>query len=205
MPGRAIIVVYLTLAVLVALGLSRRLLQQRLFIIGGLIVVVAADYAAMPLPMGFVNVSRVYEQLAGKDGSVLELPLGIRDAFGEAGLFDSQTLLNQIVHRRPVLGGFVARLSPRLRRRYEQDPFIRSLLKASDGIEVIPPRGDPAALAAERRAAAEGLAASKVTTVVVNRALAGDELLRYVEYVLPLTRVGGDERHDVYVRSGLSR
>src|SRR5258707_831865 len=42
-------------------------------------------------------------------GAVCELPIGLRDGFGETGIFDSRTLWYQTIHKRPMTGGFVAR------------------------------------------------------------------------------------------------
>jgi hypothetical protein len=198
MPGRAMVVVYLMVGTLVALGLARRSSRPRFVLIATLIGLVTADYAAMPFPIGCPRTSDIYAQLAGTAGNVLELPLGIRDGFGEAGVMDSQVLLNQFRHKRPILGGFVARLSPRVRDAYNAEPLTRALLAASSGVPVIPAGLDSTRLEAERRVARDGLAAFRVTTVVVNRSTATSELLRYVELALPVARVSGDKQHDVY-------
>jgi hypothetical protein len=68
--------------------------------------------------------------------AVLELPLGIRDGFGETGRFDHRALVFQMTHRQPIAGGFVARLSPRTRLMYESSPALRSLMDFSSANRV---------------------------------------------------------------------
>ena len=64
-------------------------------------------------------------------GSVLELPTGIRDGFGESGGLDHRALVHQLVHQRPLVGGFVARLSPDLRAAHQADPALRRVIALS--------------------------------------------------------------------------
>ena len=52
-------------------------------------------------------------------GTVLEVPLGIRDGSGERGKLDPWLSYYQTVHGQPEMGGFVARLSNRIRASYE--------------------------------------------------------------------------------------
>src|SRR4030095_6744624 len=61
------------------------------------------------------------------------LPIGIRDGFGETGSLDEAVLLHQMIHERPIVGGFVARLPPAIATTYEKTPVIRSLLRLSSG------------------------------------------------------------------------
>ena len=46
-------------------------------------------------------------------GAVLELPLGIRDGFGEYGVLDSRVQDHQTLHEKPLVGGFVSRMPAR--------------------------------------------------------------------------------------------
>jgi hypothetical protein len=64
-------------------------------------------------------------------GSLLELPTGLRDGFGERGRLDHRMLAHQISHGRPLVGGFVARLSPTIVDFYQRSPFLSAALDVS--------------------------------------------------------------------------
>jgi hypothetical protein len=63
----------------------------------------------------------------------VELPAGLRDGFGDAGALDHRALVHQTMHRHPLVGGFVARASDRLRARYADTPFLRTVMLLSAG------------------------------------------------------------------------
>jgi hypothetical protein len=69
----------------------------------------------------------------------LELPVGFRDGFGDRGSLGPEALFHQTIHRHPIVGGFVARLSPTTTQRYEANPALRVLLdaSASDDIDIV--------------------------------------------------------------------
>ena len=105
---------------------------------------------------------------AGGAGSVVELPLGLRDGFGEVGQLDHRALAHQLWHRQPLVGGFVARLSPRVRRAQVESPAIAALLNLST------PGEAPAPLAPD---AARGASAAGIAFLVLNRdTIVGDRL-----------------------------
>jgi hypothetical protein len=64
-------------------------------------------------------------------GSAAELPLGLRDGFGETGQLDSRALVHQLWHHRPLTGGFVARLPSTVRTRYVESPLLANLVEIS--------------------------------------------------------------------------
>jgi hypothetical protein len=75
----------------------------------------------------------VYDRLKSEPKRVLlELPLGIRDGFGERGRFEHASLYYQTVHAHPLVGGIVARLSPRITDRYERDYVFGRLLELAE-------------------------------------------------------------------------
>jgi hypothetical protein len=197
-PGRAIAVVYLALAMVLAIGLAGRTRRRPGWALAAVALIVACDYATFPIRLGSTAVPPVYRALAGGQGTVLELPAGMRDGFGEVGRFDGRVLLHQTVHGRPIVGGVVARLSPRTRAAYLDEPLLRALFTASEGRRV-----DVTDLARERRRAATTLNRLGVTTVVLDRGAAPPPLVEYARNCLPLVRVGGDDVRDVYRVRGI--
>jgi hypothetical protein len=133
-PGRAIVMVYLALSVLLAHTATRASWgrgRASTLIVAALIV---ADFAAAPLALFHPVTPAVYQVLAGMPaGAVLELPMGIRDGFGEYGQLDHGTLVYQSVHRKPMVGGFVARMTDQLKEQYLTSPLFGPLLTLSSG------------------------------------------------------------------------
>jgi hypothetical protein len=107
---------------------------------------------------------------------VCELPLGIRDGFGETGRFDSAVLLHQMLHERPIVGGFVARLDPRVAREYAAMPVVRSFLRLSSGAKL---SDEPVVMTP--REAASSLASAGIAFVVLDTRTASPDLIRYVQ------------------------
>lgn len=161
-PGRAIVVVQIAAAVLCAGAVTRLRWPPGIVIM--LIILTVADGSAAPI--------RLYElprpgpiesalALGARRDAIVELPMGLRDGFGEVGHMDHRALVFQIGHQRPMAGGFVARLSPHVRRAVEEVPELSALLKlsssrAGERAEDLP------------RDLASGLLAARITHVVVN-------------------------------------
>lgn len=197
-PGRSIVVVHLAVALLAALGFSRLSSQggsrraAAWILFAGAIIELAPARPTLYQPA----VAPVYNAIrdAIGRGAVCELPLGMRDGFGHIGQFDSRHLLNQTVHRRPIVGGFVARLPPQIESRYRELPVIGTLWALSDrrgpGVGGPPPT-DPGS-------AARALAAQGVRFLVLNRDLASPELSAFVERGIASRELARDDHRTVY-------
>ena len=180
-PARAIVVVYLCVAMLASFGFVLMRTRHRRW---ALVLAALAIVDLLPArPVLFtVERPRLYGTLRQQQeaGAVCELPMGLRDGFGEVGRLDTRVMFFQSLHDRPITGGFVSRLPPRTRRAYEDDPVLGVLLRLSGG--------QP--LSAERPlsppAAADALERQGIRFVVVNSDTAPPDLLRYVSTGLPL-------------------
>ena len=130
MPGRAFVMVQLAAAVVSAIVVARAGWRPR--VVAALIAVAALD-SAVSIPLYRLPKSGALEERLRDAGrqAVVELPVGIRDGFGEMGRFDHRALVFQTAHRQPIAGGFVARLSARTRQTYESNAALRSLLQMS--------------------------------------------------------------------------
>jgi hypothetical protein len=130
-PGRAVVMVQLAVAVLSAFALAG--VSKRRWIAAALVMVVLESVPSR-LPAYLVpQPDAVDAELfrAGGAGSVAELPVGLRDGFGEVGQLDHRALAHQLWHRQPLVGGFVARLSHRARRAQLESPPIAAFLDLS--------------------------------------------------------------------------
>lgn len=134
-PGRAMAIVSLAAAALVALEIARRRASGWR---GRHLALVAAALTLELVPATYpLTATAVPPAYAAIDtrapGSVLELPVGIRDGFGERGRLDPMAQWAQSVHERPLVGGFVARLPPSVTAAYAADPVLAPLLDLSAG------------------------------------------------------------------------
>ena len=137
MPGRAFVMVQLAASVLCAIAVAR--LRWKNAAAAGFTALAVVDGAvAVPLFMlpPTDSINRIVREAGGH--SLVELPVGVRDGFGEAGRFDHRALVHQIVHERPIAGGFLARVPRRIREAYHNDPALRSLLRISAGDNALP-------------------------------------------------------------------
>jgi hypothetical protein len=197
-PGRAFVIVYLAAAILSALGIASlarsRGVRRR---VGAplLAAFVIADYAPSAPPTFAPGHPAPYDAIAraGAAGAVLELPLGLRDGFGETGRFDARVLYYQSFHERPILGGFVARLPRSVLERYRGLPIVGPLLRLSGGASLSSERPEE-----DRRGAGAALTDLGVRYVVVNLQTAPSDLLSYISTVLPIRPLARDDERIVY-------
>lgn len=197
-PGRAMVLAYLAVAMLAALAATD--LRARWRPSGTWLVAIAflivADNVPAPFPLLALNRPAVYETLRDRTepGVVCELPFGVRDGFGVRGTFDERVLFYQTIHGRPLVGGFAARLPTHVAAAYEADPLIADLLRLSSaGAAADADREPPSA-----DVVAASLRAYGIRWIVVNRERASSRLLKYVKEVLPLTALAQDGERSLY-------
>jgi hypothetical protein len=163
-----------------------------------LFALLIADFVPAPFPLMPLGSPPIYELLRARPetGAVCTLPLGVRDGFGESGALDHRVLFYQSIHERPLVGGFVARLAPSIRRTYEADPLMSTLLRLSAALPP-PPSGLP-----DRAAAQRSLQAMGIRFVMLDTSQASADLVRYVEQQLPVTPLAEEGPYRLYIVSG---
>ena len=85
-------------------------------------------------------------------------------------------LLHQTLHERPIVGGFLARLEPRMVRDYAAMPVVGSLLRLSAGGKL---SDEPVVMTP--REAASSLASAGIAFVVLDTRTASPDLIHYVQ------------------------
>jgi hypothetical protein len=136
-PGRAFVVVQLMTAILGALALASLAPSTRTIVATLAAALLIIDYHPSPRPWTPIDRPAIYDTLSRQPpGVVLEIPLGVRDGFGHRGALDHRVLYYQTIHGHPQMGGFVARLSGRVKSAYETDPVVGPLLDLSEGKSV---------------------------------------------------------------------
>jgi hypothetical protein len=193
-PGRAMTMVALAAAILAAMALIRPVAKPArrswLWLLAALAVL---ENIAAPLPLATMPDAGVYRQIAldATARSVLTLPFGVRDGFGEQGRGESESLYAQTLHGHPLIGGFLARVSGRTWAWYESTEPYRTLLALSSGAAAAtaPPGCD---------VIASGLQQANVGFVVLYRDDAPAPLTAFATARLPLRMVAADDRRTLF-------
>lgn len=160
-PGRAAVMVQLGVAVLFAFAMVG--VTWRRPAVAAIATALVLETMPARLPADRVPQADAVDAAlrhATAEGAVGELPLGLRDGFGEVGQLDHRAQAHQLWHGRPLVGGFVARLPERVKRLQLGSPPIAALVEISTPDHPVP------VLAA---GAAAQAAASGIAFVVVNR------------------------------------
>ncbi len=185
-PGRAMIGVFLALALLAGTELAAAPAWRRSALVQWLLIaVIAFEYWDSPIPLTRLDRPDVYQTLrAEPPGAVCEVPLGIGDGLSVGtGSQERRVLYDATLHEHPVVGGYIGRMPAQAARRYEDMPIVGTLLRLSDG----------------RSGTDPGLAdASPCHYLVVNREAASSALRAFVQQ-LPLDHISSDGRRDLYL------
>jgi len=196
MPGRALVVTSLAAATIGARMVATLPGRQRNIVALAATLFVLVEYLPAPYPSISLEIPQMYSQLhSARPGSVIELPMGLRDGFGQVGMFDDRTMLYQMRHGHPLVGGFAARIPESIRARYESLPVIRSLLRCSEPTGCEPVPEDQQMGKAE---AASALRSAGVRYVVIDRTRATTGLTAFVETMLPLTLLASEGDRDLF-------
>jgi hypothetical protein len=193
-PGRAIVMTYMAVAMLVAMGVAASPWRKRGVLVGALGALVLVDFMAAPFPLVEVACPPIYQVVRDRPerGALAELPLGVGDGFRDLTPVDHEAFVWQATHARPMVGGVVARLAPETLDAYRRDPLLAAWLRLSGmpGLEHAP---------LPDAAQAQALMQSdRIALVMVNRRRASAELRQYVERDLELRLVAQDGDRALY-------
>ncbi len=191
-PGRALVVVDLCALIAFASMLARsRSSRSRAFAMA-LVCAAVIERLATPLPITALPDVGVYQEIPVGDGSdtVLTVPFGIRDGFGERGAFETDALYGQMTHHHRLVGGFVARLPPRIAAWYTANEPFSSLMTLSE-------RGTLSRWP-DCDAVSRGLKKASVSWIVLYDADATGDLSAFVRTRMPLTRLAADQTRTLF-------
>jgi hypothetical protein len=186
MPGRISIVVMLAAGVLFASALAawtRRYPAARRRILGGVAIALVCELWSAPRPLYGTTIPEVFHVIAAdpRPVSVLDLPLGLKDGLQTTGAINPATMYWQTLHGKPILGGYLSRISDVTRDRYEAMPVPHALLTLSEGRPI-----SEADSARARDSAAAFLAESHIGYVVMQDDLVSPTLRAFAIEVLGL-------------------
>lgn len=188
-PTRFAIVTMLGFAVLFAValrGLALRAPQHRALLLVVVAAVLGFELAPLPRRLYAADMPAIYSRIAADPCPVrvLELPFGLRDGTRSVGDFSTRAQFHQTFHGKPLLGGYVSRISERRVEAYRRFPVISALITLSEGSALAPEAAERA-----RRAAPLFLRRARVGFVVIDRSRASRKLRRFAVEILGLIRV----------------
>jgi hypothetical protein len=196
MPGRAMVVIYLALGVLMAQRLAAASLRVdvrfgSVAVQWALVVLLAVDFLNAPIPLTALDRPAVYQHLASIDdgGGVIEVPFGIGDGLS-SGIGDQnrRVLYYATIHGHPLVGGYIGRMPPGVASAYEAMPVVGNLLRLSSGGSETE---DGSAQALPFR------------YLVLNTATASPELIQYVRSVLDMDLIAAGDGRELYAVQGV--
>jgi len=199
-PSRFAIVAALGLALLLAFAIEelwqRRAMPRRAWA-AALTAVLAFELLPAPRALYSAAVPDVYNHIIAnvgdESGRLLELPTGIRDGTSSIGNFNPATVFFQTRHRRPLIGGYLSRVSRWRRMINQRSPMLRAIFTLSEGRT---PSGE---WIADARAARETfLRRSCVRFVVLDKNLASPELQAFAVDALHLAPVHEDASYKLF-------
>lgn len=132
-PSRFAIVAALGGAVLFGYAVDILRRQGRWLALVGLASMLALELDPAPRQLFQAEVPEVYNLIASGDESraVLELPTGVRDGTSSLGDFTARSQFFQTRHGRPLVGGYLSRVSEWRKREMLSSPTLNSLVALS--------------------------------------------------------------------------
>ncbi|MGH9346334.1 MAG: hypothetical protein ACRD26_03615 [Vicinamibacterales bacterium] len=177
-PARFSVVMVLGIATLFALALCAlraRYPRHATALLAGVSLVLIGELLPVPRPLYAAHVPAFYGLIAADaraDVRVLELPFGFRDGTTSVGNFTARSQFYQTTHHKPLIGGYLSRISRKRIRDMQRVPVLGALARLSSN-RALPPEARQRLL--ER--GAEFLRRAKVGYVVIDHHRASKELV----------------------------
>jgi hypothetical protein len=199
-PSRFAIVAAMGLALLFGFALEAWLADRRRWRatgVGLFLLLIALEVVPFTRTLHSAAVPDIYRLVAASGderGRLLELPTGVRDGTVSVGDFNASSAFFQTQHHRPLIGGYLSRVSDWRRSENVRAPILHALYELSTA----PAAGLDPALAAAARASREAfLARSCVRYVVVDKRRASLALRTFASDALGLVPLHEDERYQL--------
>lgn len=147
-PSRFFVFAMVGVAALFAAALHALLTARpgsRRPLLAGIAVALMAELLPAPRTLFSAEIPSIYGIVASdprEDVRVLELPFGIRDGTMAVGNFTSRTQFYQTGHGKPIIGGYLSRVSQRRVRDNQRDPVLGALIRLSEGTPLSPRQAD---------------------------------------------------------------
>jgi hypothetical protein len=198
-PSRFAVVAVLGLSLLFGFalqGLFRRDPRARTVQAGILLSALGLELCPVPRPLYSAAIPEVYRILSAthdETGRLLELPTGIRDGTSSLGDFSAAAQYAQTGHGRPLIGGYLSRVSSWRKAETQRAPMLRALFLLSEGRPLDPEWREPA-----YRSRDTFLRRSCVEWVIIHRHRVSKELRDFAIDALQLSLVYEDANDQLY-------
>lgn len=199
-PSRFAILTILGMSLLLAFTIDALLRRYRVsrWTPAVAMVAIAAELLPAPRTLFVAVVPDVYRHVAvevngDESGRLLELPTGIRDGTSSVGDFRASSQYFQTTHRRPLVGGYLSRVSPWRKKENDREPILRALFALSEGEQ---PTGEWIEAARESRD--KFLQRSCVKFVIVDKSRATSELQAVAVDLMRLTPAYEDAAYALF-------
>jgi hypothetical protein len=138
MPPRFGVLVMIAAGVLFAgalAALRRRFPHKAGALVGTVAALLAFELLPAPRSLHEASVPPVFDTIAAdpRPLRVLNVPFGIRDGLSSLGDFTAASLFFQTRHGKPIVGGYLSRVSQSRKETFLREPAIAALLEASEG------------------------------------------------------------------------
>lgn len=196
-PGRFAVVVMLAVSVLAAMALAHVIRQhgRGRLIAPAVGAALLFELAPLPRPLYSAEIPRVYRRIAGdpRDVRVLELPTGLRDGTSSTGNYSARAQFHQTLHGKPLVGGYLSRVSSRRVLASRRHAVLDALFTLSAG-ERLSPRQRRRAFAAPERFVRR----LRLGYVVIDSSRASPRLRRFAINLLALEQIDEDGAYELY-------
>jgi hypothetical protein len=198
-PGRLAIVVALGVSVLFATALThlgRRWPQRRRIVLACVGIAMLFELLPAPRPLYSASVPAFYTRVAQdrRDVTLMELPVGVRDGTWSVGNFTARSQFFQTVHGKPLIGGYLSRVSRRRFVEMRQDVLLDALITLSEGGTL--DRERESALVAR---GPDFIRRGRIGYVVIDNGRTPPRLRDFAVRALRLQHVAAEDSYDLFV------
>ena len=204
-PARFSVVMMLGVAILFAAALAwigTRYPQRRRLIVSLAGALLLFELLPSPRTLHSAGIPAIYSHIAAapENVAVLELPFGVRDGTASVGDFSARTQFFQTAHGKPIMGGYLSRVSWQRLDELRRNPVLNALALLSEGRRLTPEQEQRLLEAGERF-----VTRRRIGFVVVERWRASEELRGLAIKALRLEHVATDGEFELYATPAMTR
>ena len=197
-PSRFAVMAMVGVAILFAQALHALASERpasRKWIVGLAGMLLIAELLPAPRTLHSAAIPSIYRTIAEdpSENAVLELPFGLQDGTMTVGRFSSRPQFNQTAHGKPILGGYLSRVSRLRIEDTRRDPVMRALLELSEGESLLPEQAEQV-----RRLWPEFIGRASIRYIVVDTVRSSPALREFIGSTLRLQPVKADAGFELY-------
>jgi hypothetical protein len=198
-PARLAIVVALGVSVLFAGALTylgQRWPRRRRLLLACVSAAMFFELLPAPRPLYSAAIPAFYARVSEdpRDVTLLELPVGVRDGTSSVGNFTARSQFFQTGHGKPLIGGYLSRVSRRRVAEVRQNAFLDALITLSEGGTL-----DPERESALIEGGSDFARRSRIGYVVIDNDRTPPSLRNFAVRAFRLQHVDAEDSYDLFV------